>query len=1765
MKFFSGLLVLAASFGLLQAAEPDVHADPNTQLNVVRYSFSAKTMPDENFPGINDDPGFKKLTDGVILSDEMRNTGGKKVVWRHILNNQEPLVIRFDFAEPVKLKVARIHFFRWKDSYGIKAIKLVAVEEEKRIPLGNVTLNHPYRKPEADPFHDAVDIQSDDSQELLSVELIFQASGGFLALHEVEFFGKNVPLPKKTVETSAAHPLEKKLVERTPEGLRIYQEGEMYVMENKHSIYVIDPRYTGTVNMAYDRIGKRNMVLYANPGEGYGPIYGDRFYPGDFALRDMYRYLPYKAEIIADAKDKKQLRVAGTGRSGIFRNVKIEKTYTLTADSSILKTDFAVNNGLDNVAPLGYGYWMCGGVQSPDGYSLILPGSGGTEKYPYVRQLVMRDISSGWLAAYANSGDQGLALTMPYDLLKEFYFWGDNIYRGTIEFKLGIYPIKAGEALRFSTAICPFSGIGAPDKVTELAAMSFGDPLKNPLLKFRFFQPGDYTLCLSGGFLTKGNVSFAELQKTPLKKDFFAEVPYQLPVGKGTFVLKAELLQNGRSVFFAETTCNKELATGTWNITPDCERKPDIADSKGKLNLDFHSLEEETPHIKWGKPYAGGRPKVLAINLKLGGIRDMVELAQRFDFDLTSNYIAGLWSLSGHVMSLSINDCIKQLIEKLKTRYDVIVVSGDIWELIPENIATQILSQVQEGAGLILTAPSGHPAELQKLFRMAKKNIRITAPWEKMTDDFTVTGIPFEVLPATRAFRYEQSGGKVLATVNASPLLSEFQYGKGKLFLAAWEVERPRRSDNERFSSFFLPMMSYNDPRLDWHYWEYHTMLFGRMIYDAARRPSGIDASRFLIQEGKLDMRLHAASDVPAKIEVTVRDKFSREVKNLTQNVVLKQGDNDLFIALPPVLLEGLHFADTVISTASGKAWWGSAVWRNQTTARIEKCTVPERIFQQQEVLSAEVVIQGQGSVITRLYDNHGNEFARSEGEKASLPLMDCQSPAFRLLVELEQNGKVIDRMVKHLFLYRKPNPKRFQITQGWPAVSEKTPLWLTGHYIRLLQKYGITCTSGSAPAWDVKAVEMAFRENDVLFLSSDGSGSVGGKYPFDREKKIQSKFDLIRTPCLSDQDYLKNLSEKSCKFNPGAFKYGTLLLAGADEANMFSNWDGCFSVHCLREFRLYMEKVYGSLSALNQSWKTAYTEWDEVLPMTLDEVRKHSSYAPWMDHRTFNDRQRAGAFAVQVAGIAKADPDMALSLSGTSDTNPWNAWDYYQIMPLMKAMAGYGGEQSIQHRSFCKVKLFSMPWIGYDVGYDQHNMQVLRYLTDGATGLNIYGGSFYYAPDWTMPPLGKELKKVLDRYLNGRADVIRNFNCFSYPLAFHYSPASIKADWLENLDAARKSGTLGFKTIVGDCALSYDYLAYGDLEKEQFGKTKVLFLPLSMALSEKEILGLQKFVSAGGILIADYGTGHFDVHGVRQPDRKELLELFGLKCFGTVKQDNVEISGNRDGMLNGLKMNASIYESGIKPSSAQAIGEIRSASETSKACFVNRYGKGSAVYLAANFPGILGEQSEIRYNAVNRKNTDIINGFFRKLFSQAGIVPLVTAPTLRGTELRLMEQNSCYILGVLRDIGQTQNFETGVSSHTIDMREKFHVWDLVEEKYLGYGNSFASGFGPVSQSLFVLLPYKPEKLESTLSGRGRRFTVDFRLKADSEVLADHILRITLLNPDGSVNPAYTQLFFTSAGKGTMHISLPLNQDAAGWKLAATDVMTGVSTELILR
>ena len=1730
------LLVLA---GIVAAAE---------KLPVLHYNFSLTTLPDGN--GAYADPGFQKLTDGKI---NVRDSGGKtcKVVIRYSQNRGKPIAFSFHFKTEVKLSNAAVHYFRWNNSYGIKDIRLFGIrKDEKRIPLGAITLNHPYEKPKEEPYVMCAEIKSADDTPVKSIDVVFTGTGGYLGLTEIEFFGDILNGEAKPV--SEANPLDGKLAANAKPGLRLYQIDGQYVLENDQMIYGIDPRYSGAVNYAYDKSAQCNLIMYSAPGSGFGPFFNDRFYPGGYDVRDMYRYVAYQAEILADTPEKKQIRMIGFGKSGVYTNVKIEKVYTLKKDSALLQTDYSITNGMDNVVALEKGFWTYGGVQVPEGYRRIVPGINGVEATVAAGQLAVRDVSAGWYGV--ESDGKGLAVLVPWERLKEIYCWAANSYSGTVECKLGLYPIKAGESLNFTMGMAPFDRIGVPDKVNEAAAGGFNLEPEYPIIpeeisfKLRLMSPANCEVRISGGLLQNGKVAFNPIASEKVS-GIHGEVKFKPLKEKGTIVYRAEVFQNGNKIFFADAAAAfGGVSTGLYAQVLPGEKIKDSSPEQGKLDLNFNSAAYATPHVEWAKPYADGKIKVLAVNGETGGIRDMIEMAQRFDIDLTTNYIAGLWRLSGHVMSLNVKTCVNELSRQLKKDYDLYVVSNNAWHIIGKENSSVILDRVAKGAGLILTEPVLLPPQLEE-YVVQDKNAGVTGTAEEWTGDFL--GIDASLLPPTRIRRYAKLGTQVSAQAGKLPLAGEFNYGKGRVYALAYIATKP--GDQKQLAkikpSFFLPQMSYGPqaaiPAFDYH--EYQMAYLGKLFYAAVGKNTVISQGAAQAVPGKLTLTLKTAEALPVEVAVTVRDKFSVPVHSFKVKKSLEAGENTLELALAPDALAGRHIVDVIVSGKGGTLWWGAAVFDNPSKAKITAVKVPAKIYKKTEKMPVEVTTEGEAEIRYALFDTYGNEFARGTGAKAELPLADCRTPIARLTVELVREQVVVDRAKVRIELYQPPEKTRLNIAQGWPCIGNHAQHAFVPSYLEQLKKFGITCTSGSNPSRDCMNVERQIRDSGITYLSSEvfTVSDIGGKYPFDTKMKPKDKFDLIRKPCLSEPGFKERLGTVVRKgFN---FDYGAMTIPGPDEANMIGEWDGCFSPHCQKEFRRWLQSVYPSLDALNESWDCSFQSWDEVIALTAGEVRQKKSYAGWLDHRTFNDWNRADAFRIMITAMDKASGGLEYSLSGTSETNPWNAWDYYLLMPYLKSLAAYSGEQTIQHRSFAPHKLSFMPWIGYDNNGDNCHYRMIFALMQGATGFNIFG-NFNIMPDFQLSPRGKELVEMLNLYRNGPGEAIMRMDTKTYPIAFLYSPASIKLDWIIGLDNQRKSSTNGLKQLVGDAGLAYDYVAYGQLEKSGVPeKYQVLFLPMCAALSDKEAAALEQFVQRGGILIGDFLSGTYDSHGKKRAV-PALNRVFGINSSGDWEKKTVSVIGN--GPLKGVNINADFVETEVAPTTAEFIGTAGGK----PVVFANRFGQGRAIYFAVSAICTFGDWKEMRYSRNNASTARTLTGYIDGFFKEKGIRPFVLAPTLRGTTLYLRESGNAVILGVVRDPEQTAMLGGKNEKHEMRLAEKRHIYDLLHHRYLGYADCFMYEFTPVTQAVFALLPYRAKGIDVKFTADGAELT----LLADTEQFADHTFHVELIDGSGNINPAFNDVVLGKGNQAFYRFRKPLNARGQ-WRLQVREVLTSVT------
>ena len=278
------------------------------------------------------------------------------------------------------------------------------------------------------------------------------------------------------------------------------------------------------------------------------------------------------------------------------------------------------------------------------------------------------------------------------------------------------------------------------------------------------------------------------------------------------------------------------------------------------------------------------------------------------------------------------------------------------------------------------------------------------------------------------------------------------------------------------------------------------------------------------------------------------------------------------------------------------------------------------------------------------------------------------------------------------------------------------------------------------------------------------------------------------------------------------------------------------------------------------------------------------------------------------------------------------------------------------------------------------------------------------------------------------------------------------------------------------------------------------------------------------------------------------MNRVFGIQSAGTWEKKTVNVKGA--GPLKGLDIKADFVETGVTPTTAEVIG----TADGKPAVFVNRFGKGKAVYFAASAVCTFGDWKEMRYSKNNLLSSRTLLGYIDGFFKEKGIRPFVLAPTLRGTTLYLRESGNALILGTVRDLAQTSMLGDKKETHVIKLAGKRHVYDMLHHRYLGYGDSFKYEYTPTTQAVFALLPYKAKGIEVEFKPDGAELT----LLADTDRFADHTFHVELIDDKGKINPAFNDVVPGKGTKAFYRFRKPLNARSK-WKLQVREALTSAT------
>ena len=1182
-------------------------------------------------------------------------------------------------------------------------------------------------------------------------------------------------------------------------------------------------------------------------------------------------------------------------------------------------------------------------------------------------------------------------------------------------------------------------------------------------------------------------------------------------------------------------------------------------------------------------------------------------------------------------------------------RYEVMLIPGiNGWSRMTRATRDAILRRVEEGAGLVLLHPfvgdvAGHPFkgdepagderiwELSPLVGVANDMVNergypevnrdavTNGKWEPGDPHFITEGLPLELLPEGTVggsfYRYK-SRGDVLIKSGAHPIMSVSNYGRGRVVAMAYLEE-----------GFTPQSINPIENKIYWNYWEYQYSLLARALLWAAGRNTPVRIQSIIASEDDgLKLSLNASSRQAVNIEVTGDNEFGQALGSATVENVLHSGSNT--IEIPASKLRpsfgwpsGRQILNVIIRDASDNSTlnWGAATFTTPKRAMMTSTKTAVDVYKRGETLSAVLRASGNLNPLQmrmQVWDDLGrllgNISASARGERTFTFQLTHFLGKFALVRGelIDVRGAIVDQV----------RAKPAMVVQETRRAKEYTALVSFGgtkHYLQNAQMKmvraaaadtGFTWSNDVDNSLNIPRGTFGVYWYDRGPTTPEGMERAIGDYKktgdfealgYLTKKELYNRTGdkkfLQRTPSFNDPAVLKNLADIVRASARNKARYNMDYYFVGDEGSLTSYGDAVdfdWNPHTLAGFRIWLQQQYGTLTALNNTWRTNFSDWNSVVPYTTEEAKKTRNFAPWADHRTFMEITFARAYQTARDAAIEGDPDAHIAVSGTQATNAYNGADWSRLDRVIDDFLSYdGGNQWDMHRSFAKPNAM----IGFWTGYGSHGLAVQNAIWTAAIHNvlhpNIFWMYSFLNPDFTHSASARDMGKAFSSLrFEGVGKLLMESVRQQDGIALYYSMPSIHAasilgyhqrssdDDEEVADKARLSFSAnrdGWVKTIKDLGLQFDFVSSEDVATNGLGndKYKVVILPLVFALSDQEIKQLEQFVARGGVVVADAATGWFDQHCAWQ-EKERVNKLFGIATVDSDKRQLKLASGqvrtSSQGIEWGLSRNLSgirIAETDVNASGGLALLKI----ENADAAIVNRTGKGWTIYLNTAWDQYPKQRASNFGRTAYRQ-------LLSAILSKAGVRPLIQVSSPDGRQLQQAQiarykfgnaeilaivKENVVIAGVVGQDGVTTYNDANLGQVakqelTIKLPRKFYVADVRTGKRLGFTNVVRSSI-VVGDALVLALT--AEVTELNLAGPASAHTgqhVSFSL---STAPGPSLVRCHVYAPDGSHLPIYSKNVLVEKGRGTFTVPFALNDPTGKYVVRATDVVTGSSVE----
>jgi Beta-galactosidase trimerisation domain len=1092
--------------------------------------------------------------------------------------------------------------------------------------------------------------------------------------------------------------------------------------------------------------------------------------------------------------------------------------------------------------------------------------------------------------------------------------------------------------------------------------------------------------------------------------------------------------------------------------------------------------------------------------------------------------------------------------------------------------------------------------------------------WEPAADHFITQGLDADLLATGerggRFYRYE-SRGQVVVRAGGHPVVAVKSYGKGRVvaFAQAGEGFVPEPLDPVATHTY-------------WDYWEYRQSLLARAVLWAAARESDLRLAALSASEsGGVSARVETPQARSLGIEVTAKSESGEVLGTHEERREIAAGEATLTIAsegLRPAsgwpggkVLVNLILRDPATGATLN---WGATHFEVEKAATIVSLRANSGAYREGDVLS--VVTQAAGRLEdlrmrVTLTDDLDRvlsvESKRTGGEKPFFHSLEgfVGKRVSIAAALVDEKGRVVDEL-RHApipVVAKQRREKEYRALMSFETPAHNVEALRQRRLRAQAMDTGFTWGGELTDSLDIPRGYFGVYWYDRGPTTPEGlekavkdferTGDLGSLQYLTRKelfKRTGDKRFLTRSPSLDDPEVLAILASVARTAARNKAPYNMDYYFVGDEGSLTSYTDPVdfdFGPDSLANFRRWLRQRYGSLDALNRSWQSTHTSWDAVMPETTQEARRSGVYPRWADHRTYMEVSFAHAYQVVRDAVVEGDPQGRIALSGTQVTTAYNGCDWWRLDRVIDDFLSYsGGNQWDFHRSFAKPGARIGFWTGYGRSGRPVQHEIWTAALSGVLFPNLFWSYSVVNPDFTFAKSGRDMGATFQALrFEGLGRLLMEAERVTDGIGIHYSLPSVHAAAIlgyhesRNVDEDDAPGFPanrdGWAKGLTDLGLSYDFVAAPDLEVQGLDPKalKAFVLPLSFAVSPAEVANLEKYVRAGGTLIADGAAGVMDDHAAWQ-SAGLLSSLFGIttppsskRVYGTRVKGPVRLTaaGRASGLDESALAGLEALEADLKPEGATPLVRVGEA----PALFVRRLGAGTAIYLNTLLDDYPKARSKGYAGSAQR-------AVLAAVLAKAGVTPAVEVKEPGGaplgqTRIARYRFGGSDVIAILQedvDVATLYGHD-GVTIYddsklgrvakravSVRLPRAGQVTNVRTGEDLGRTDSVAVEIQPGEA---LVLSVGEERPGLTLrapaaAARGARLSLELNLTKPGA----HLVRCHVVDPRGRFLPEYAANVAVDGARGSFVIPTALNDSAGRYRVTATDVVSGAMAEAVV-